>query len=436
MAGQLILALSILVTLHELGHYAAARAFGIKVEKFYLFFDAWGYKLFSFKYKDTEYGIGWLPFGGYVKIAGMIDESMDTEQMKSEPQDWEFRSKPAWQRLIVMIGGVTVNLILGIVISIFVFWEYGETKLPISKVKYGLYPNENAKEIGFKERDIITGFNGHPFKYFNEIMDPKVLLKDGVEYDVLRDGQTVKVKLPANIIDQVSDKKKPFFELLYPCKIDSVIADGPAFKGGMKDNDFVLAINDTNVSTYQEYARRIPYYSDKTIKVKVERGQDTLDLNIKVSAEGKVGTMVSDPYENDYEQINYTFGQSIPEGTNKAFETLVTQTISMGKLITGKIDPTKSVQGPFGIAKLFGAHWDWERFWTLTSLLSLVLAFMNILPIPALDGGHVVFLIVEMIIRRPLSEKFMQVMQVIGMVILLGLMVFAFGNDLYRIFFK
>lgn len=436
MAGQIIVALAILVTLHELGHFAAARMFGIKVEKFYLFFDAWGYKLFSFKKGDTEYGIGWLPLGGYVKIAGMIDESMDTEQMKSEPQDWEFRSKPAWQRLIVMIGGVTVNFIVGFVVFILSTWHYGDTKLPIDKLKYGIHALEIGKEIGLKDGDLIVGVNGVKAKYTEDLLKPSIFLNDGNSFDVIRDGQTIPLPLPKNIIDRISDKKSAIFSIRTISEIDSVVPNTPASEAKLRRGDRIIEINDTATLYYHEVFDRLSHYPGKTVNLKIARGNDTIPCKVTLTKEGKLGFTNADPYENEYDTTVYTFAQSIPVGSNRAMEALTDNLTGMKKLITGKVDPRKSVQGPIGIATLFGGNWVWERFWGLTGLLSLILAFMNLLPIPALDGGHVVFLIIEMIIRRPLSDKFMSVMQVIGMVLLLSLMVFAFGNDIYKLIFK
>jgi regulator of sigma E protease len=436
MAGQIILALAILVALHELGHFAAARMFGIRVEKFYLFFDAWGFKLFSFKKGDTEYGIGWLPLGGYVKIAGMIDESMDTEQLKKAPESWEFRSKPAWQRLIVMIGGVTVNLLLGIFIFIMTTWYYGEEKLPVEKLKYGIHAQEVGKAIGLKDGDMITGVNGHRAKYIDELKKPSVFLNTGNYYDVVRNGENIKVVMPNDIIDKISDKKNALFDILMPCEVDSVLPSKPAFKAGLKKGDKIIGLNDTAIQYYHEFSERIANYTRKKVDVKVLRGQDTLVLTPTIDGEGKFGFAPKIYYEYDIVTFKYSFAESIPLGTHKSFEALGDNIIGLKKLVSGKLDPRKSVQGPIGIATMFGATWEWQRFWALTALLSLILAFMNLLPIPALDGGHVVFLIVEMILRRPLSDKFMQVMQVIGMVILLSLMVFAFGNDIYKIFTK
>ena len=442
MAGQIILALAILVTLHELGHFAAARMFGIKVEKFYLFFDAWGVKLFRFKKGDTEYGIGWLPLGGYVKIAGMVDESMDTEQLKKAPEPWEFRSKPAWQRLIVMIGGVTVNLVLGIFIFIMATWYYGEEKLPVDKIQYGIHAEEVGRNISLQDGDQVVGVNGVRVKYFDELKKPSVFLNTGNYYDVIRNGETIRIPLPDDILDQISDKKNSLFEPRMPCEVDSVPVDkkaktkSPAEKIGLKKGDRIIGLNDTAIAYYHEFSERIIHYAGKKVNLRVERGGDTLNFTPVIDKSGKLGFVPAVYYKNDLEVFKYTLGQSIPLGTSKSFEALGDNIVGMKKLVTGKLDPRKSVQGPIGIATLFGSDWVWERFWALTALLSLILAFMNLLPIPALDGGHVVFLIVEMIIRRPLSDKFMQVMQVIGMVILLSLMVFAFGNDIYKIFTK
>lgn len=436
MAGQIILALAILVTLHELGHFAAARMFGIKVEKFYLFFDAWGFKLFKFKKGDTEYGIGWLPLGGYVKIAGMVDESMDTEQLKSPPQNWEFRSKPAWQRLIVMIGGVTVNFLLGFLIFVLATWYYGDSRVPLSKIKYGIHAQEVGRNIGLQDGDVVTGVNGVKAVYLDEIKKPSVFLNSGNYYDVVRNGENIKLTLPDDIIDQISDKKNAIFDLRMPCVVDSTSKGGAAAKAGLLKNDRIISLNDTATEWYHEFKERIVYYSGKNTHISVLRNGDTLKFPVEVSKDGTLGFFQQAYLQNEVEHFNYSFAESVPVGTGKAYEALSDNITGLKKLVSGKIDPRKSVQGPIGIATMFGANWEWERFWALTGLLSLILAFMNLLPIPALDGGHVVFLLIEMVIRRPLSEKFMQVMQVIGMVLLLGLMVFAFGNDIYKIFSK
>ncbi len=437
MASQIIVALAILVTLHELGHFLAARAFGIKVEKFYLFFDAWGFKLFSFKKGDTEYGIGWLPMGGYVKIAGMIDESLDTTQLSKAPEPWEFRSKPAWQRLIVMLGGVIVNFVLGFIIFILATWYYGEQRLPIAAVKYGIHAQEVGKNIGLKDGDMIVGINNNKVKFIDEIKKPSVFLNNGNCYNIVRNGQDTILTLPDNIIDQISDKKNALFDLRMPCLIDSVAADGPAFKAGLKKGDQIIGLNDSSVEWYHEFKERIPNYANKNCSIVVKHSDNSIDtLNIKVSPEGTLGFFQNIYYMNQIESFKYGFVESIGIGSSKASEALSDNLTGLKKLVSGKLDPRKSVQGPIGIATMFGAEWIWERFWALTGILSLILAFMNLLPIPALDGGHVVFLLVEMIIRKPINEKVMTVLQVIGMVLLLSLMAFAFGNDIYKLIVK
>jgi len=436
MAAQLIAAFSILVTLHELGHYLAARMFGIKVEKFYLFFDAWGFKLFKFKKGDTEYGIGWLPLGGYVKIAGMMDESIDTEALKKAPEPWEFRSKPAWQRLIVMLGGIIVNIILGFTIFILHTWYYGESKLPINEVKNGIHALEVGESIGLKDGDKLVGINGTPVKYFEDLKAPSVFLNEGNYYNIIRNGSEMRVDIPSNIIDKISDKKNSFFELVADCKVDSVLPNKLAAEMGLKKNDVILALNDTAITYFHQFQERIVNYAKKDISILVLRNNDTLNLKTTLGEEAMLGFAIANPYQNSFENFDYSFASSFPKGIQRANQTLVDNVKGLKKLVSGEIDPRKSIQSPIGIATMFGSQWIWERFWILTGLLSLVLAIMNLLPIPALDGGHVVFLLVEMIKGKPLSEKFMQVMQVIGMVILFSLMAFAFGNDLFKIFFK
>lgn len=436
MTSQIILALAILVTLHELGHFAAARMFGIKVEKFYLFFDAWGFKLLKFKKGDTEYGIGWLPLGGYVKIAGMIDESLDTEQLKKPAEPWEFRSKPAWQRLIVMLGGVVVNFVLGFIIFICTTWHYGEEKLPIEKVKYGVYAYDIGKSFGLKTGDNITGVNDVNVKYFDELKKPSILINSGNFYNVNRNGESIKLPLPEDIIDKVSDKKSAMFDAAIPCEVDTVIPKSPGELAGLKKGYRIIEFNDTAIQFHQDLGLRAVNYANKKVNVKVVRNNDTQVLAIKLDKDAKIGFSPKIYYIKDLELLNYGLGQSILVGSSKSVEALSDNIAGLGKLVSGKIDPRKSMQGPIGIATLFGGQWVWQRFWMLTGLLSLILAFMNLLPIPALDGGHVVFLLIEMVTGRPVNDKIMNVMQIIGMGILLTLMVFVFGNDIYKLIFK
>jgi regulator of sigma E protease len=435
MAAQLLLGLSILVILHELGHFLAARAFGIKVEKFYLFFDAWGVKLFSFKRGDCEYGIGWLPLGGYVKISGMIDESMDTEQMALPAQPWEFRSKPAWQRLIVMLGGVIVNIVVGI----FIFWmltfKYGETYIPNSSVR-GINPGVIGKEIGLKKGDKVVAVNGKKVIQFDELISSKVLLGN-TTLTIMRDGKAVDIKVPDNILNKVSDLGIEEFISRIPLEtstIDSVAPSRAAFKAGLRTGDRVTSINGIPVKYDVDVRDLVPKYKGKTINVDVARGTQNLALNIPVDTAGTIG-IVFRANELKEETIKYGFFESFPVGVNQAWKVFSDNGKGIWKVLTGKIKANKAFSGPVEIArKVYGGEWIWTRFWASTGFISIALAFMNLLPIPALDGGHVVFLIVEMIKGKPLGDKFMERAQIVGFVLLLSLMVFVLGNDIFKAF--
>ena len=436
MAAQLIAGLSILVILHELGHFLAARAFGIKVEKFYLFFDAWGFKFFSFKVGDTEYGLGWLPLGGYVKIAGMIDESMDVEQMKQPAQDWEFRSKPAWQRLIVMLGGVTVNVILGI----FIFWmltfSYGDSYIPNSEAKHGIVAYDLAKEIGLKSGDKVIAINGKPLEKYSDLWSSEIVLGSGV-LDVFRNNETIKIRIPSDFIEKISDKGRSNYIDDVPRMlsfIDSVTVGSNAEKAGLKKGDQLLSVGDSSVMYMDELKSSLKNNSEKTIAFKVLRGQDTISVSTLVTSEGTIG--FAPKIDFALKHVDYGFFEALPIGVNKAWSTLSDNVKGLAKVVKGEVKATKAIQGPIGIASIYGSTFNWYKFWTLTGILSMILAFMNILPIPALDGGHSVFLLIEMAIGRPLSDKFMERAQMVGFFILIGLMVFAFGNDLWKLFVK
>lgn len=433
MAAQLLLGLSILVILHELGHFLAARAFGIKVEKFYLFFDAWGVKLFSFKRGDCEYGIGWLPLGGYVKIAGMIDESMDTEQMSQPAQPWEFRSKPAWQRLIVMLGGVIVNIVVGI----FIFWmmtfNYGETFIP-NKSVIGINPGQIGKEIGLKLGDKVVAVNGQEVVRFEELISSKVLLGN-TTLTILRDGKEITIKVPDNILNKVSDLGIEEFISRMPLRssvIDSVIPNKTAIKAGIKVGDRITAVNGTPVRFDADAQALIVKNKGKVINFDVERGSEKLAISVPVDTAGTVGLRfnISDIKE---ETIKYGLFASLPIGVNQAWKVFSDNGKGIWKVLTGKIKANKAFSGPVEIArKVYGGEWIWARFWASTGFISIALAFMNLLPIPALDGGHVVFLIIEMIKGKPLGDKFMERAQIVGFVLLLSLMVFVLGNDIFK----
>jgi len=431
MAAQLLLGLSILVVLHELGHFLAARAFGIRVEKFYLFFDAFGFKLFSFRKGETEYGIGWLPLGGYVKIAGMIDESMDKESMKQPPQPYEFRSKPAWQRLIVMLGGVTVNAILGVVIFAFVLMQYHRQYLPNDAVTDGIYAFEAGRDIGFRSGDRILSVNGQEIERFSDILTTRVFF--GSEILVDRMGEQVSVSVPDDFYRTLKDQ--PGAQIIgaenFPFTIDSVMPGMPAYAAGFAAGDSVLALNGVPVGSWGAFVEHVNASKGLVVQALVARAGDTLLLPVEVDSNGRVGVFSSG---SPYALRSYSVGSALRYGFKDAMDLMVANIKGFGKILSGKEKATESLQGPIGIAQIYGGEWLWSKFWFITGLLSLILAFMNVLPIPALDGGHVIFLTIEVLTGRKFSDAFMEKAQLAGMIILLALMVFVIGNDIFRLF--
>jgi len=431
MVGQLLLGLSILVILHEFGHFIAARAFGIRVEKFYLFFDAWGISLFKFNYKGVEYGIGWLPLGGYVKISGMIDESMDTDQMAGPPQPWEFRSKPAWQRLIVMLGGVTVNVILGILIFWVLTLKYGETYTPNTNLVYGIAPGKIGQKIGLKPGDRITAVNGKQIVYFDELISSKVLLGNSV-LTVVRDGQTLSVPVPGTILNDLSDYGiAEFVKPRVKFALDSISPNSGAQKAGLVRGDSVLAVNGTKILFFDQMQTLLLQNKGKEVQLTVDHKNQIRQQPAQISKEGTLGFLPKVVFPKD-KNITFGFFGSLPVGATRAWGTFTDQSKALSKIFTGQVKARKAISSPIGIAVMFGSTIDWVRFWNLVGLLSMVLAMMNLLPIPALDGGHAVFLIIEMIKGKPLSDKFLERAQIVGFIILISLMVFAFGNDIVK----
>ena len=435
---QFFAALGLLVTLHELGHFLAARAFGIKVEKFYLFFDAFGVKLFKFKKGDTEYGIGWLPLGGYVKIAGMVDESLDKEQLKSEPEPWEFRSKPAWQRLIVMIGGVVVNVILGIVIISGLTFSQGETYVPTSVIneRGGIYVSPEAQKWGLKTGDQIIALNGEKVdNLMGSFMSPEFLTNDKKEVTVIRNNETVNVSLPANIENSFSmSSELPLIAPRYQFDVKRVVGGSPADKAGVVDGDAFIAIDSIAFGSFFEFKEILTQKAGQTAEftLKAEDG-GARKTYITISEAGTLGFQPNiKGFEGAEKQISYSAGKSLVIGTQKSYELIAANAKGLGKVLSGKVNAKNSLAGPIGIAQMYGPTWDWINFWTLTATISLALALMNILPIPALDGGHVMFLLYEMITRRPVNERVLYIGQVIGMVVLLSLFVFIFWVDISR----
>lgn len=442
---QFILAISLLVLLHEGGHFFFSKLFGVRVEKFYIFFD-WKFSLFKFKPKnsDTEYGIGWLPLGGYCKIAGMIDESFDTEQMKQPVQDYEFRAKPAWQRLLIMIGGVLVNFLLALFIySQILFW-WGDTYIPVKNMSLGMKFNQEAKSYGFKDGDILIGTDAHAFKDFSADLYREI--SEARRVDILRDGKPMSISLPGdlNLLNMI--KADPsFVRPLLPARIDSVMADSPAQKAGMKAGDLILALNGAPVDSYNEFVDLLGRREDmlltattqtdslkaRTVSIVFgnESRQDT--ATVVLTPELKLG-FFAPSIAALYKPVTteYGFFESIPAGIKYGWHVLASYVDDMKYVFSA--EGAKSLGGFGAIGSLFPPTWDWYMFWKMTAFLSIILAFMNILPIPALDGGHVLFLLYEMITRRKPSEQFMIRAEYVGFGILILLMLVANLNDILR----
>lgn len=428
--AQLILSLSILVVLHELGHFLPARYFGTRVEKFYLFFDPW-FSLWKKQWRGTEFGIGWVPFGGYVKISGMVDESMDKAQLSKPAEPWEFRSKPAWQRLIIMVGGVTVNLLLGMAIYIGILFTWGRDYLPLNEVKYGVHVSEVMQRQGLQEGDRILTVDGAAPRTLEEV--GKAILIDGARtLTVGRMGVTTTVVLPPNVQDSIlASGEKALFSPRVPFTVDTVIAGGPAEAAGFRKGDKLVAVNDATAKYYADVRKELERWKGRQAKVTVERDGAVTDLLLTVRDDGTIG--IGNQVPTAYFQFAHEeFGllSAIPAGIRYGWETLGGYVRSL-KLLFSRTGASQI--GGFGaIGGLFSATWDWQVFWNMTAFLSIILAFMNILPIPALDGGHVIFLLYEMITGRAPNQRVLEVAQMIGMVLLLGLILFANGNDLFK----
>lgn len=432
-AAQLILSLSILVILHELGHFIPAKLFGTRVEKFYLFFDPW-FSLFKFKKGDTEYGVGWLPLGGYVKISGMIDESMDKEQLKEEPKPWEFRSKPAWQRLIIMLGGVTVNVILGMVIYAGVLFTWGNEYIPNDGLTYGVYADTTAIEMGIKSGDKILAVDGEKIEKFSDIQ-MNILINNAKVVTVEREGEKQDVRLPEGTISKLIKNQKTFIEPAVIPKIDEVMPNTPAEEAGLESGDQLIAIDDIETPYFQDVVQYLKANPSKEVKLKINREGVEKELTATVKENGTLGFSII-PMDQQITFATEKFGliESIPAGINKAYDSFDNYIKQLKLIFQPETEAYKSLGGFISIGKAFSPEWDWQRFWSFTAFLSIILAIMNLLPIPALDGGHVLFLLVEIISGRKPSEKFLEHAQIVGFVILLALMLIANGNDILRLF--
>lgn len=437
---QLVLSLSLLVIIHEGGHFFFARLFKIRVEKFYIFFDPW-FSLFKFKPKnsETEYGIGWLPLGGYCKISGMIDESMDTEQMKQPPQPWEFRSKPAWQRLLVMIGGVLMNFLLALFIYSMILFTWGDQYIALKDMSYGMKFNETAREIGFRDGDILVSADGKELTRYN--VDMLRSLAEAREVVVLRDGKEEQILMPEISLLEIAKEDPPFVDMLIPNVVDSVLADGGFAKAGLQKGDSLIAFNGTPLHSWNEFTEQlgelrlrseVEQKSSASFSLVYSRAGVRDTVNVTTDDQFKVLAYSMNPgYQPT--RLTYGFFESFPAGVALGINTLKGYVNDMKYVFTK--EGAKSVGGFGTIGSIFPKVWDWQRFWSMTAFLSIILAFMNILPIPALDGGHVLFLLYELVARRKPSDKFLEYAQMVGMFLLFGLLIWANFNDILRFVF-
>ncbi|MEB8328038.1 RIP metalloprotease RseP [Flavobacteriaceae bacterium KMM 6897] len=442
---QFFLSLSLLIVLHELGHFIPAKLFKTRVEKFYLFFDI-KFSLFKKKIGGTEYGIGWLPLGGYVKIAGMIDESMDTEAMKEEPKPWEFRSKPTWQRLIIMLGGVTVNFILAVVIYIGMAYSYGDQYIPLDSLEGGILVTEKSigDELGVQTGDKILAVDGDRVENFGGLF---LEIVNGNSITIERDGRVFDQAIPIDFIATLieDEDKARFISIRQPFIIKEISKDSPNKGIDLQKGDKVIAIGGEEMFYMDQAIPLLEKYAGQNIKLTVERiGGTVNDIDVKVTDDAKLGVALGALTMKEYEEMGilkvntqkYTLLEAIPAGIDKGVNTLTSYVKQLKKIFNPETGAYKGVGGFAAIGSMFPDTWNWEIFWGTTALISIILAFMNILPIPALDGGHVMFLLYEMISGRKPSDKFLEYAQMVGFFLLIGLLLFANGNDVYKWLFK
>ena len=441
-ASQFILSLSLLIVLHELGHFIPAKLFKTRVEKFYLFFD-YKFSIFKKKIGETVYGIGWIPLGGYVKISGMIDESMDTEQLQEEPKPWEFRSKPAWQRLIIMLGGVFVNFILGIFIYIMLMYSYGEKYLPNENVTDGVWVQDSlAVSLGLQNGDKILRVDGEEIKKFSDIT---IEFINGSTYTIERNGLAIEKELPIDFIDKLISRGKNAGMIVRPRSpfiFNEFQENSPNANSELIDKDIVIAINGQPLKYQDEVQDILQQNKGEEISLTVKRGTENKTFNVAVSNKGTLGVIIYGMGFSDLEKlgyynladVNYSFAAAIPAGINKSYETLTNYVKQLKKIFNPSTGAYKGLGGFISIGSIFPSTWSAESFWNITAFLSIMLGFMNLLPIPALDGGHVVFTLWEMITGKKPSDKFLEYAQVTGFILLIALLLFANGNDVFRLF--
>jgi regulator of sigma E protease len=434
-AAQFIASFSILILLHEFGHFITAKWFGCRVEKFYLFFNPW-FSLFKKKKGETEYGIGWIPLGGYVKISGMIDESMDKEQMKLPPQPYEFRSKPAWQRLIIMLGGVIINVILAIIIFVFILWVWGKDYLPPANAKYGLATDSLAKSVGLKDGDVVLKVDTTTLRDVNTIKG-QIVLNEARSLTIKRADSIIVLKLDEGLVRKLNTRSSgDFTGVRIPFIVKKIQKGSNAEKTGLLPEDRIVAINNTETPYFHEVRRAIKDKKNQDIQVKFLRANDTITKTIRLDDKARFGIEYKQPEDLGIitENEKYNFFEAIPAGFKECWVTLGRYITGFRQLFTGKAKASESLGSVLSIGGIYPPFWDWKIFWTLTAIFSIILAFMNILPIPGLDGGHALFTVAEMVTGRKPSDKFLEYAQMVGMVLLMGLMAYALGLDVWRLF--
>ncbi|MCQ2252939.1 MAG: RIP metalloprotease RseP [Bacteroidales bacterium] len=431
--AQLLVSLSLLVICHEFGHFIFAKIFKTKVEKFYLFFDPW-FSLFKIKRGETEYGIGWLPLGGYVKIAGMVDESMDTEQLKKDPEPWEFRSKPAWQRLIIMLAGVFINVILAMFIYAMMSYAWGSTYLPTENIKYGISVDSVGYNLGLRNGDKIKLVNGDTVADYNKVV-LNLLLNDPKTLTVERNGKDTTLTFSDQDLAPILEAQSPFMTPRFPFQVADFPEDveSPAKAAGFMVDDQIVKANGQDCKYYMEVRNFLESNAGKDVTFDILRGADTVNISMKVPDDGKIMVFTKGLQDFiEFGKIEYGFFESFPVGISRGVDKIGEYCKQWKLIFNPETKAYKSVGSFISMAKIFPGYWDWQVFWNITALFSIMLAVLNVIPIPGLDGGHALITIIEMITGKQPSEKLLYVLQVIGMVLLISLMVFAIGNDLIR----